>query len=432
MEFPKIKTIRYLGSKRKMVNEICSLIIDKVEIGSTIVDLFAGTNCIGYALKGLYKIYSNDVQHYSHAIAKALIANKSFPISKKEAKSDLEQMYLENYQALSEYFNEVIEKESDFIERNSSARMHEYQSFCKEFPYVESPPKSRSYKKLFPLFTKKNLNKHHMNPNEFPYVLFSTYFANSYFGVKQCLQIDSLRFAIEQPESYGEWKKDFYLCALIYAINSCVSSPGHFAQFLKPHSNEVYERIIKERKKDIKLIFYELIEKLSSNILSSAYENLAWCVDYLELFKKTNSEYYQKMNEADLVYADPPYTGDHYSRYYHVLETLVTYDYPEIEGKGRYRKDRFSSNFSIKSKALFEFERLVSSVSSLNIKLLISYNNDGLIPTEQLTKLCNKYFSIVECNNKLYDHSNQGRKESECLKKKNPRREFLIYCDVAK
>jgi adenine-specific DNA methylase len=35
-------------------------------------------------------------------------------------------------------------------------------------------------------------------------------------------------------------------------------------------------------------------------------------------------------NNARIVYADPPYTRYHYSRYYHVLETIALRDFPEV------------------------------------------------------------------------------------------------------
>ena len=49
-----------------------------------------------------------------------------------------------------------------------------------------------------------------------------------------------------------------------------------------------------------------------------------------------------------VVYADPPYTSDHYSRYCDLYETLILYDYPLSEATGRYRPDGFFSRFSIK------------------------------------------------------------------------------------
>ena len=51
-----------------------------------------------------------------------------------------------------------------------------------------------------------------------------------------------------------------------------------------------------------------------------------------------------------VIYADPPYTDDQYSRYYHLYETLLYYDYPEALGTGRYRPDRFRSQYSLKTR----------------------------------------------------------------------------------
>ena len=64
--------------------------------------------------------------------------------------------------------------------------------------------------------------------------------------------------------------------------------------------------------------------------------NFSECLDALMLDNNT------------LVYADPPYFEEHYSRYYHVLNTLCLYDYPSLAvnpqthefSAGRYREDR--------------------------------------------------------------------------------------------
>lgn len=429
MEFPKIRTIRYLGSKRKIVDDICNLIKDKVPSGSTIADLFSGTNCISYALKDSYKIYSNDIQRYSYVIGKALLSNGIESISKKEAESDLEQAYLDNYDALRTYYDEDIEKEDTLTESCLPTFQQEYERFSKEYPNVISSHPDGRYKRLVPLLSNRTIDDYRKNPKKAPYMLFSTYYVNGYFGIKQCLQIDSLRFAIDQLKASDKWRRCFYLCALIYTINSCVSSPGHFAQFLTPHSDKAYARICKERRKVVQHIFYDQIDYLSSALSPSKYKNEVWCADYQELFDEENDEYYAKIKDADLIYADPPYTDDHYSRYYHVLETLVRYDYPQIEGKGRYRTDRFFSGFSLKSKVCSEFRSLISLTASLDCRLLISYNNDGLVPEDQLTKMCKEHYSRLDCYKIPYNHSNQGRRNSECSNRSNPRRELLIYCE---
>ena len=92
------------------------------------------------------------------------------------------------------------------------------------------------------------------------------------------------------------------------------------------------------------------------------------------------------MGNVDVFYLDPPYTTDHYSRFYHVLETLVKYDYPSLERKkyhgemrimnGRYRNDRFQSNYCIPSKGYGEFERIIKMINKTGAAIVMSYSED--------------------------------------------------------
>jgi len=419
-EFPKIKTIRYLGSKRKLVNRICKLISDKVARGSTVLDMFSGTNCISYGLKKSLRVFSNDAQVFSYIIAKTLLMNRD-RISVSEAKEDLEQRYWDNYEILAKYYKGALNKERNLL-NIPVERFKEYADFC------NSSQQIANLGNYLPQIKNDNGRIRRSHEVNFPYYLFTTYFSNAYFGLKQSLQIDSLRFAIDMLKSSNRRRKNLYLCALIYAIDSCVASPGHFAQFFTPHSQKSYATILREREKNVRATFYNMIEYFCENLYPSNFEHEAWCTDYVNLFN-TSSKFYSKMKEVDLIYADPPYTADHYSRFYHVLETLVEYDYPEVDGKGRYRGNRFVSNFSIRSKVYSEFEKLFSLVSSIRCKLLVSYNNDGLISSKQLIELSRKYFAKVHYDDLKYNHSNQGRKNADCRKKRNPRKEYLIYCE---
>lgn len=416
--FLKIKSIRYLGSKRKLVDTICRVISDNVTRGSTILDMFAGTNCVSYGLSKYFRVFSNDVQVLSYVIARALLMNRN-RVSVSEAREDLEQEYWKNYDFLARNNEHALDKEERLINLQVD-RFKEYANFCSSFqPMVKSESHSRQAEK-YSMCQSRQV--------DFPFDLFTNYFSNSYFGLKQCLEIDSLRFAIDKLLPTEQTKKYLYLCALIYSVDSCVASPGHFAQFFTPHSKESFGMIIRERRKDVRTIFYSLIEYFWKNLSNPHFEHEAWCTNYVSLFD-AGTEFFSKMKEVDLIYADPPYTADHYSRFYHVLETLTKYDYPEVKGKGRYRGDRFVSNFSLKSKAYSEFERLFSLVSSLGCKLLLSYNNDGLICSERLIKLAKNYFAMVQHGDIEYNHSNQGRKNTDCQRRRNPRRECLVYCE---
>lgn len=417
-DYPKIRAIRYLGSKRKLVDKICNVIASKVPQGSTVLDMFAGTNCVAYGLKNRFRVYSNDVQMFSYIVAKAVLMNKR-QITASETRNDLEQMYRQNLKALQSRYKKALAAESAALNLPSD-QFRQYADFCSSFKQTSNaadcPSKAHS-----------NDADVRRSRARLPYDLFTWYFSNNYFGLKQCLQIDSLRFAIDSLDHADEQKKDLYLCALIYSLDSCVASPGHFAQFFRPHSKESFATIAEERKKDVKGLFYATVKYLEENLASSDFDHEAWCADYTDLFN-ANGVFHNKMKDVDLIYADPPYTADHYSRFYHVLETLIRYDYPEAEGKGLYRTDRFKSNFSLRSKAYAEFERLFSSVSSLGCKLLVSYNNDGLIHPPQLMELCNRHFTQVQLDDIKYNHSNQGRRNEDCSKRRNPRKEYLVYC----
>ena len=59
----RIPTLQYMGSKSRMLEEICTPIINSPEIHQ-VVDLFAGTGSVGYALSPYKKIISNDIEYY--------------------------------------------------------------------------------------------------------------------------------------------------------------------------------------------------------------------------------------------------------------------------------------------------------------------------------------------------------------------------------
>jgi adenine-specific DNA-methyltransferase len=96
--------------------------------------------------------------------------------------------------------------------------------------------------------------------------------------------------------------------------------------------------------------------------------------------------------ERAIVYADPPYSKDHYSRYYHVLETLVKYDYPQASGAGRYRPDRFATPFSLKRQVQRAFDSLFARIAERDWSLVLSYPSNGLVPEADLHALVAAHF----------------------------------------
>lgn len=85
----------------------------------------------------------------------------------------------------------------------------------------------------------------------------------------------------------------------------------------------------------------------------------------------------------DLVYIDPPYTKRQYASYYHILESIVLNDKPEVEGVSGLRPWRAkASAFCYKRRALQALVNLVEKLGSDQV--ILSYSSEGHVELEDL------------------------------------------------
>lgn len=234
------------------------------------------------------------------------------------------------------------------------------------------------------------------NLKNMEYNFFYENYTDTYFSGRQCKDIDSIRYAISKCDNL--YIKHLYLTALMGAMCTVQSTPGHFAQFMpKDHY-----RIIKLR--DMNL-WDEFLKKTNdySNLVFTKFDNKSYCADYKDLLKK------DLLNEVSTIYLDSPYNQEQYSRFYHILETISKYDNPDLNFKARYRDDRFKSGFSYKSKVKDEFETILEYSSKNRINLVISYTEKGTLDKNELIKICHNYFPNVEIKKINYQHSSQGK-----------------------
>ena len=89
------------------------------------------------------------------------------------------------------------------------------------------------------------------------------------------------------------------------------------------------------------------------------------------LFKQ-DANILAKSIKADVVYIDPPYNSRQYSRFYHVYETLVKWDMPELYGTAMKPAEENMSAYC-SSKAPIAFADLIQSLDTKYI--VVSYNN---------------------------------------------------------
>lgn len=227
------------------------------------------------------------------------------------------------------------------------------------------------------------------------YSFFIDNYTDTYFSGEQCLEIDSLRYAIENADKkYFE----FYLICLMNAMCKAQSTPGHFAQYM----NKENKRIVALRQLSVYKLFYEKIKDFSSFDLSNLGNKCfnEDCVSFLEN---------EDLSNVKCIYIDSPYTNDQYSRFYHILETVCKYDHPTLNFKAKYRTDRVKSEFCYKGSVLKEFEKIISLISRKNIKIVISYSNHGVVPPEEILEIGRKYYANSTIKYLDYGHSSQGK-----------------------
>ena len=286
-----------------------------------------------------------------------------------------------------------------------------YTNDIQEYSYIISKAVIENQSEIISKETAKNdLDKNiQKNLKQPKFNFFEKVYSDTYFSKLQCKYIDSIRYAIEQTDN--EYKKDLYLFALMCAMCKVQSTPGHFAQYMpKDHP-----RIIPLQKMDI---YNEFLEKCDNygSLYFNNNKNKAFCCDYKELFKKD-------IGHIDTIYLDSPYSQEQYSRFYHILETIVKYDSPTVNYKAKYRDNRFQSDFCYKSKVKREFENIMTFCGKNKINLVISYSNKGVLSADELEKLCNNFFNTVNIHEINYTHSTQGKG----IKNLN---ELIICCEV--
>lgn len=104
--------------------------------------------------------------------------------------------------------------------------------------------------------------------------------------------------------------------------------------------------------------------------------------------------------EVDVAYLDPPYNQHPYASNYHVLNSLVLWDQPELPPptargfKAAIRPDwrQRRSAFNARSGALAAFTKVMKTLPARHV--LVSYSTDGMIPLEQLITEAAEYGAV--------------------------------------
>ena len=414
--YNEISTLQYMGSKTRIISQICEPIIKNSNI-RTVVDLFAGTGSVGYALKSHKNVISNDIEYYSYIINQAILNGCSLSLRDESAFwCEVEKQY-SNLQSMLPI---VLAAEKAHL--NKDVDYKQYQHFCETTPSVFSPKTNNPYmKELLTLVEQVTPGK---NPTTTVPCLFLTYYANAYFGIAQCCQIDAIRSVIDTLQDVST--KNVLLTVLMSIMSASASTTTHFAQYLKVKNKSTCLNLITKRNTNIIDECKSLLHQYrQAGLCENAFQShspcfnldFAHCLDTIEL------------DGSVLVYADPPYFKEHYSRYYHVLNTLCLYDYPAMAVNpqthelsiGRYRENRTVSDFGKKAKALGAFNKLITKCSQAGAWLMISYSDNSIVDIASLQELAEEKYDVLIKKVEL-SHSNQGRSSTSKVD------EYIFVC----
>lgn len=403
-QYIEISTLQYMGSKARILPHICDPIVKNKSI-TRVVDLFAGTGAVGYALKENKNIVSNDIEYYAYIINQAILNGCNFSKNDEEAFIASVQKL---YSVISSKVQDSIKEEEIFFD--SEIDYKEYKRFCDNTPSVfTSVEEDVRFKTLNELV--KAIVPGSVNNVEFP-CLFLTYYANAYFGIAQCCQIDAIRHSIESIDDIKV--KNVLLAILMSVMSFTASTTTHFAQFLRVNSVATCRNLIEKRKFNIIDSFISVLQEYRNAGLCTENHRVYSCKCYNEDFADCLNQI--KLDNQTLVYADPPYFKEHYSRYYHILNTLCLYDYPSMSinhqtkelSVGRYREDRSVSDFGKKAKALGAFKKLIDICADSSSWLMISYSDNSIVDIKALQKLAEQRYDVLVEKIEL-NHSKQGR-----------------------
>lgn len=445
----ELRPIHYLGSKLRILDAI-DYVLDSVNPShDRVCDLFAGSGTVSHHLGGSRPVTAVDIQEYSKVLCSAILAPVNLPCSPERFIRQIEES--KEFNALQTVFTPLIEYESNAMQDAAHGQISKLYGIiengsiiiAQKTPIAQNDDLSSVISETVKLLRSAGLD-------DSKTTMATRYFGGLYFSYAQAMWIDASLEYIVRYANDDTRTKNSLLAALISATSEIVNTVGkQFAQPLqvRGRNGEYKKNLLNKILSDRSLSFASSFERwlgsystLEHSLFQNKHEVLCMdCKDALVYLKKS---------DVAVVYADPPYTRYHYSRYYHVLETLCLRDTPEISttfpgrtqlSRGIYRKDRHQSPFCIRSQAERAFDSLFAGVAELKVPFILSYSpfSESSLCTprmqtiEQLIERAKCFYEQVEIVSPgHFVHSKLNSTEKNYVSEQEA--EMLIVCQNVK
>jgi adenine-specific DNA-methyltransferase len=346
--------IRYMGTKRSIALPVRDIILREGAPNLPVVDLFSGIGAVSCSFADARPIIANDVLNFIYPLSASRLTASNRAMSPSTLVGLLEAEYLSQKAYLTKKLANVLDAEQEVLDGQYSLSA-----------YMESS------QQWYLANWKRPARRGDKHGRSF-YSLLTRYFSGSYFSFRQTIDLDAVRFAIDGLDD--QELTDWAIAAWLSTMSAIVNSPGHTAQYLKPSTDEVSRRILRTWRRNAWRVF---THKLSDIIPLGSSQ---WRSGN-EVRTSSASTALEQIRPGDCgaIYADPPYTRDDYSRFYHLYETAYLYDFPEVAGSGRTRTERVTSTFCGRRTVIHGFQEIKKETQRIGCSLILSYPEDGLL-----------------------------------------------------
>lgn len=254
------------------------------------------------------------------------------------------------------------------------------------------------------------------NKNKYEGFIYSTYSPKGgrmYFTESNAARIDFIRSEIENWHENDKITTNEYrylLACLIEAVSSVSNIAGVYGAYLKRWDSRAL--------KEIRLL------PIPSNELT---------INSIESHNAKIEDIISTVS-CDILYLDPPYTQNQYGTQYHLLETLILNDCPNVSKiTGSRPTAPMRSKWSQDIWTHILFEKVVAETKAKHI--IVSYNDDGFMTKEYISSILKQYgevssFDFLKIPYKKYtNHKSKAKKDHfEYLFyiKKKPKEEVFV------
>lgn len=431
------KSVQYLGAKTRTLDTIVSECRRLHKKESYVVDLFSGSSLVSQALYlNKMPVISNDVMKFCSDMSACLLnvekTNDSLSLLKEAIKGV----------SLCQIDSDFIEPFKDYIDNEErlirAKDLNGLKDLYSQLPVIsnEAIEPSEQVKYIREHFGKEAFNS---------VPLITNYYSGSYFGIKQSIRLDALRCYIEQNYivNHDSWVYTALLTALYSTLSTIVHSAGkHFAQpigitdFDKNKITNI--RLFENRSYDVDALFIGFLKEILAK--TGNLKTLQPCVSTCSNVQDECFANLLEDKNISVIYADPPYTAQQYSRFYHIPEVVRYYKYPQLQQhrghltQGLYPDGKFKSDFCSKTKAKEAFRTVFNLVKKAQCSFVLSYSeskkdvtgNERMVTKNDILSIAEEFIPNYKLKQLRFDFDYKQLNSSAKVVHDKEDKEFLI------